>query len=325
VTDFIDKFLLRSGWGGTKTTPLAGDASGRRYWRLSRDGQAEETALLMHIPEDEAASFEAFRKIASYLTGLGLSAPAVFAADPRLGLMVIEDYGDGLVSKLAAQDAQTEKTLYLEAETVLSKLATTGAMAGLSLMTPIGMADMVRIAYEQLPADHPVQQDQRDFFAKLTQLCVWKLRGTPVTVLRDFHADNLIWLPDRDGVRRMGLLDFQDALTGPLGYDLASLVDDARRDIPPSLRQELIKRHAKTLAIGVEDLELRVDLISVQRNLRILGVFARLANEQSKIGYLAHMPRVAGHILRAVAHPELQEISPAVTRLVKAHVPEAVL
>lgn len=322
MNEFFSTFLLRSGWGGAQVTPLAGDASGRRYWRLIREGGTDDTAILMYIPKEEIQSFDAFRKIASYLTGLGLSAPAVFSADPRLGLMVIEDYGDGLVSKLAQTSAKTEADLYVHAEGVLSKLAKTGAMAGLKLMTPMGMADMVDIAYDQLPQDHPVQVDRRDFLAKLAQLCMWKLRGTPVTILRDFHADNLIWLPDRDGVRRIGLLDFQDALIGPLGYDLASLIDDARRSIPEGLRSDLIKRHAKTLSIGVEDLELRVALISVQRNLRILGIFSRLARDKGKTRYLEHMPRVAALVLRAVEHAELDHIREPVTRLVQAHVPE---
>jgi aminoglycoside/choline kinase family phosphotransferase len=132
-------------------------------------------------------------------------------------------------------------------------------------------------------------------------------------VLRDYHSPNLMWLPDRDGIKRVGILDFQDALRGPLAYDLVSLLQDARLDVPEALERELFARYCA--ARGAQNKTFSGDrfaslyaMLGAQRNSKILGIFARLAKRDGKRGYLAHIPRVARYLERDLAHPDLAEL-----------------
>jgi aminoglycoside/choline kinase family phosphotransferase len=138
-------------------------------------------------------------------------------------------------------------------------------------------------------------------------------KADPGWVLRDYHSPNLMWLPNRDGVRRVGILDFQDALVGPLAYDLVSLLQDARLDVPEALERELLARYCS--ARGAQSQHFSSDrfvslyaTLGAQRNSKILGIFARLAKRDGKRGYLAHIPRVARYLERGLAHPALAEL-----------------
>ena len=129
-------------------------------------------------------------------------------------------------------------------------------------------------------------------------------------VLRDYHSPNLIWLPEREGVKKVGILDFQDALLGPLAYDVVSLLQDARLDVPEALERELLARYCS--ARGAQNKDFSGDrfvslyaTLGAQRNSKILGIFARLAKRDGKRGYLAHIPRVARYLERDLAHPAL--------------------
>jgi aminoglycoside/choline kinase family phosphotransferase len=129
-------------------------------------------------------------------------------------------------------------------------------------------------------------------------------------VLRDYHSPNLIWLPERKGLKKVGVLDFQDGLLGPLAYDLVSLLQDARLDVPEALERELLARYCS--ARGAQNSKFSGDrfvslyaTLGAQRNSKILGIFARLAKRDGKRGYLAHIPRVARYLERDLAHPDL--------------------
>jgi aminoglycoside/choline kinase family phosphotransferase len=129
-------------------------------------------------------------------------------------------------------------------------------------------------------------------------------------VLRDFHSPNLMWLPERKGVKRVGLLDFQDALAGPTAYDLASLLQDARVDVPEALEAELLDRYcaargARDPHFSSEQFRTLYATLGAQRSCKILGIFARLAKRDGKRGYLSHLPRVARYLERNLAHPGL--------------------
>jgi aminoglycoside/choline kinase family phosphotransferase len=143
----------------------------------------------------------------------------------------------------------------------------------------------------------------------------------PTTLaLRDYHAENLIWRPEHKGARRVGLLDFQDAFVAPAGYDLASLLRDARRDVASSVANETIDYFATRTKAGPE-FRTGLACLGVQRNLRILGVFARLATTMGKPRYLAFMPRVWGHILQDIENPNLTNLKQAVMDTVPAPTP----
>lgn len=302
-----DQFLKAHGWGAATRIPLAGDASSRRYERL-RMGDAR--AVLMLAPPEDRSAFQAFLTIAAQLHGLGLSAPLVIAADASNGLMVLEDLGDRVFSTLGPDLAQP----CAAATEVLIRLAQQPQVWPLPAMTPPVMAEMTRIALPDGQAtDAALAQMQAQFTRAFT--------APLVPALRDVHAENLLWLPDRQGLARVGLLDFQDAVLAPPGYDLVSFTKDARRDIPPGIASAMTTRYAQALGLDPEDFKLTCALLSFQRNLRIIGVFRRLARDRAKPAYLAHLPRVHAHVTQALTHPALSDLAAAMRPLLPGLAP----
>jgi N-acetylmuramate 1-kinase len=166
------------------------------------------------------------------------------------------------------------------------------------------------------PALHgrPAPEALRDeYFGRWRPLLALAAKADPGWVLRDYHSPNLMWLPEREGIKRVGILDFQDALTGPLAYDLVSLLQDARLDVPEALeRDELARycaaRNAQSQHFSSDQFRALYATLGAQRNSKILGIFARLAKRDGKRGYLAHIPRVARYLERELAHPALAEL-----------------
>lgn len=311
----VERFLSTAGWDGADRAPLAGDASARRYVRLTAcDG---DRAVLMIAPPANHASLAAFRAVAAYLAGLGLSAPRILASDADAGLMLLEDFGDRLLARLARADPGAEARLYHLAAAVAERLRRAPPMAGLEVMDPETMVAMTGIAFARMR--RPDEGLEKRAAALMLPLFVRHLSGPPVTVLRDFHAENLIELPGRSGPARIGLLDFQDAVLGPAGYDLVSLADDVRRDVPDALRDALFAEAARAMGLSRDEMALRVALLGLQRNIRILGVFSRLAEDHGKPGYLAFLPRLARLVRRAAAHPELAALAGPVETLLRGH------
>ena len=316
--EVIGAFLADAGWGGARRSPLAGDASLRRYERLDRAG---DRAILMDIPPEAAEDIGVFADMTGRLRGAGYSAPAILAARPDDGLMLLEDLGDDLFARIIPGGA-AEMDLYAAAVDLLADLVGRPALAsGLPAYDrafyltetailadwylPEGTPDALRVAY-------------RDAVGGMLD----RLSGAgPVCVLRDYHALNLIWLPDRTGLARVGLLDYQGALAGHPAYDLMSLLTDARRDVDPRVAQAMEARFAT--ATGIDSAQLSADLaiLGAQRNLKILGIFARLARRDGKPGYLSLLPRVRGHLDRALAHPALAESAPVLRAVLAGATP----
>ncbi len=299
----VQIFLAQAGWGDAAQTPLAGDASARRYIRLEQSGR---TAILMQAPPEDRAGFDAFLAMTLRLRDVGLSAPDPMAAQPETGLMLLEDFGD--LSFATPDGAGLEPAQV--ATDVLIHLAHLAVEWRLPTFTPQVMAEMTSIA---LP-DHPATQTA---LATMATLFERHFERPLVPALRDFHAENLIWLPKRTGLRRVGLLDFQDAVMAPPGYDLISFTHDARRGVAPDLIASMTARYATGLNLNRQAFSTECALLIFQRNLRILGVFRRLAREREKPGYLAHLPRVYGHVAEAIRHPDLTELRTAMTPLME--------
>ncbi|OAN75179.1 hypothetical protein A8B78_16610 [Jannaschia sp. EhC01] len=287
-------FLKAAGWAEAAATPLAGDASKRRYTRLT---QGARTAIVMDAPMERPAdetSFDAFRVVATHLRGLGLSAPEEYAADRAKGLILMEDLGDLTLARLLENNPDTARVAYAATAHLLSRLKS-HPPEGLLAPDAAEMAEMTRLTFDFLP-DSDALCDA--LMAALADALVTEAPGAPVLSLRDVHAENLIWLPDREGHARVGLLDFQDALLLPDGYDLASLLDDPRREVPEAWRADLIAAHSTPS---------RIATLSLQRNLRILGIFRRLSTDFGKPAYAAFLPRTRTLIARAAdALPTLQ-------------------
>ena len=317
-------FLERAGWGGAEIRPLAGDASFRRYDRV-RLGASQ--AVLMDAPPDRE-DIAPFLAVDGLLRSVGLSAPEVLAADRELGFILLEDLGDSLFTPLA-QDRGREAEIYAAAVDLLAALHghTAAGMPALAALPPQDHAlltagldtflDWYWPAAFGRAAAADLRRDFLDRWAPLLELVRPGDRPDPgrdVLVMRDFHADNLIWLPERQGVARVGLLDFQDAVLGHPAYDLVSLLDDVRRDVAADLAGRLRDRYlaAAGLHAGSPErshFETGYAIFGAQRNIRILGVFVRLWQRDGKARYLDYLPRTWAMLDRSLRHPALAPVA----------------
>jgi aminoglycoside/choline kinase family phosphotransferase len=297
----IDAFLDRSGWSGAGRRPLAGDASDRRYWRLSL---AARRAVLMDTPAGAADDPAAFLRVAAHLASLGLSPPAVLAADADRGLILLEDLGDGLYDAHLRAHPGDEALLYLTATEVLATLQAAPPLAGIPDLSPAGWAETAGAAMGWYGAPA--------LAGPVTGAVAAALQAHPrkIMVLRDFHAGNLIWLPGRPGPARAGLLDFQTAQTGLPAYDLVSLLQDARRDVAAATQAACLRRFCDLTGRTEADLSAECAAVGALRALRILGVFTRLA-ARGKPQYLAFRPRVWRDLQRNLLHPALADLAAA--------------
>lgn len=296
----IADFIAGSEWATWDRHPLAGDASSRRYERLVK---GSETVILMDAP---ANSTRPFAEITTYLQSIGLRPPHIHAHEAKLGLMVLSDLGENDFARWLANSPAESTSLYQAAVDVLIHLSQRTAPAGLTKMTPEVGAEMVEITGE-FYAERAIP----DVIAQ-TRLALAQHAPDPDTIaLRDFHAENLIWRPQESGFNRVGLLDYQDAFIAPAGYDLASLLRDVRREIDPSLAQEMIDYYVSQTHAN-EEFHARVACLGAQRNLRILGVFARLSREMGKKRYVDLIPRVWSNLMTDLQHPALGDLKQAV-------------
>lgn len=297
----IDAFLAPAGWADAAVAPLAGDASDRRYWRLVRGA---DRAVLMDTPHGSPDDPGAFLRVAAHLAASGLSAPVVIAAAPDEGLILLEDLGDALYDAHLSHHPADETTLYLTATDALATLQSAPPLAGIPDLTADDWAGSVRQAMEWHgagPAAEPI--------AAAVAAALWAF-PRKVMILRDFHAGNLIWLPDRTGVARAGLLDFQAAQTGLPAYDLVSLLQDARRDVAAATQAACLRRFCDRTGCDAAGLSAELATAGALRALRILGVFARLSR-RGKPHYLAHLPRVWRDLQSNLAHPALAGLAAA--------------
>jgi aminoglycoside/choline kinase family phosphotransferase len=306
----ISRFLEQAGWSDAIRSPLAGDASNRRYERLNRaDGG---TAVLMDAPAERGEDVRPFLRVARILQRWSLAPPGILAEDTGAGLLLIEDLGDDLFARVLERSPEAEEELYGAALDVLVELARHDVPAGEAAYGTKLMSERAALAYEWYlhgAAGMPDPALIAEFRACVESALAALPQARPTFALRDFHAENLIWRPDRAGLSRVGLIDFQDALAAYPGYDLASLVTDARRNVPPALRAALTERFACETSRSVEQIGEAVAVLSAQRNLRILGVFARLAMLFGKPGYLKLIPRVWGYLKTDLDHPALNALS----------------
>lgn len=296
-------FIDAAGWGGTSRALLAGDASNRRYDRLTKtDGT---TAVFMDAPAEKGEDVQPFVTVAEFLIENGMSAPRILAQDTQNGFLLIEDLGDELFARLMAEEPAMIDPLYTAATDALVHLHK-AAVPDLPVCDSnwlVGMTDLAFAWYA----------DNADAFAQFDLLfrpLAQQLDAvSPVVILRDFHAENLLWLPDRMGVARVGVLDFQDALIGHPAYDLVSILQDARRDVSPRTEAKMIARYISQMGIEPDDFHNAYAVIGTQRNLRILGIFARLCLRDEKAHYVDFIPRVWGYLQRNLDHPDLKDLS----------------
>ena len=336
--DTVRRFLIANGFGTASRIRIQGDASTRSYERLVRDGASY---ILMNSPKRPdgppvrdgkpysaiahlAESVTPFMAVARALHERGFSAPKIFAADSGDGLIVLEDLGNELV--VDGEPPLPTEARYAVATDVLSSLHamklpdTLPVSPGVIYSVPRYDIDAMLIEVELLldwylpKLQAPAAPEQRaEYIALWREALQPALEAEPTWVLRDYHSPNLLWLPEREGFKRIGLLDFQDAVMGPCAYDVASLLQDARVDVPEKLELTLLTRylrarHAADPTFDAGAFARLYATMAAQRASKILGIFARLEKRDHKPQYLRHLPRVWGYLQRSLAHPALDPL-----------------
>ena len=305
----IGNFLARAGWGDATRSILADDASFRRYERLIQGGRR---VVLMDAPPPKE-DVRPFIHIDRLLRHMGLSAPEILAEDVQAGLLLLEDLGDSTYTRVLA-DGGDEATLYGLALDLL--IALHRRFEGDDTLPPydeeafLTEATLLTDWYMPAISGRETAPALRDEYRDLWRSALAEARRMPATlVLRDYHVDNMIWLPDRPGVAACGLLDFQDARLGPLTYDLVSLFEDARRDVPPALAAKFLDRYLDAFPeLDREDFAASYAIMGAQRSAKILGIFTRLDRRDGKPTYLTHIPRVWRWLEGDLAHPVLADL-----------------
>jgi len=312
----IEAFLDAAGWGGARRRLLAADASFRRYERVTRNG---ERIVLMDAPPPQE-NVQAFLRVAHRLLDLGLSAPRPHRIDTAHGLMLLDDFGDRTFTRALAEGID-ERFLYELAIDTLIALhrrwrPSIAAAAGAGAEDLLPPYDDRRLLDEAallpdwfLPAlrGAPVDDNLRESYLAAWRAVLPLARGVPeVLVLRDYHVDNLMLLDGRDGIAACGLLDFQDAVIGPVAYDVVSLLEDARRDISSQIVTDMLARYLAAFPeLNAAAFRLSYTVLGVQRAAKIVGIFTRLSWRDGKPQYLHHVPRVWRLIEAGLTHPGL--------------------
>ncbi|MFN4281687.1 MAG: aminoglycoside phosphotransferase family protein [Alphaproteobacteria bacterium] len=317
----IAGFLAKCGWADAARDKLPGDASFRRYERLTLDGRR---AMLMDAPPPKE-DVRPFLRVARHLTKLGFSAPHVFEADEANGLLLLEDLGDDTFTRLLAKGAD-ERALYELAVDTLIGLHLVPIDKVLPLSTPpydeAKLLEEARLLTDWfMPAmDIAPTPDALAAYAAAWREAFAALDRQPYTlVLRDYHVDNLMRLPARAGIAACGLLDFQDALVGPTAYDFVSLLEDARRDLAPGLAEAMTARYLAAFPqLDRDAFAAACAVLAAQRNAKIVGIFTRLSRRDGKHHYLGHVPRVWRLLQHDLTHPALAGVRAWMDRHVPA-------
>ncbi len=335
----IRTFLERAGFGRAARRRIQGDASTRSYERLALQGKS---FMFMNSPRRpdgppvrDGKPYSAIAHLAESVTpfvamalGLrehGFSAPTILAADREAGLLVIEDLGNELV--VAGDPPAPIEERYAAAADLLAALHrlplsdVLNVDPGVEYRLPRYDLEALLIEVELLidwylpKLDAAISGTKRDAYAALWRDALSPaIEAAPTWVLRDFHSPNLLWLPNREGVARIGLLDFQDAVMGPAAYDLASLLQDARVDVPEALEIALLSRYTRArlgrdAGFDASGFARAYATLAAQRASKILGIFARLERRDGKPQYLRHLPRVWAYLQRSLAHPALAPLN----------------
>lgn len=315
----ILEFLNKEGWQNAIRHKIPGDASARRYERLKKaDGYQ---AILMDAPPPKE-DVKPFIDIAELLLKNQLHAPKILAKDTQEGFLILEDLGDNSFTRILAGNSpisqeSDEQTLYLAAIDVLIELhkyPPPQSIPAYSYELLMREAKLLTEWYLPLAIREKSAQYNEEYEALWDELFQHETLQQSVIVLRDYHADNLMWLPEAKGTQRVGLLDFQDAVIGSPAYDILSLLEDARRDVRSETVNTCIDHYLKAVPqIDEEQFKTAYAILAAQRNCKIIGIFARLAIRDQKMRYLEYIPRVWGHLERDLTHPAVKKLRDWIT------------
>ncbi len=335
----VRDFIAAAGWGDAMATYLQGDASSRTYTRLHR---ANESAVLMDAPTQPdgppvrkgkpysadahlAEDINPFVAVADALRMHGFATPEIYACDLPRGLLLMQDFGGNVLGDMV-RSGDDMAPLWRAAVDVLLDLRTTPVPASLPARDQVAHTlptydlgaleielSLLPDWYWPLVNGSSMSATLHDTFTKAWRPVLDRLLAlAPAWVLRDYHSPNLMWLDGGSGTHQIGLLDFQDAVRGPAAYDLVSLLQDARIDVPAALETELLQHYCTRAdadpAFDQSAFAFAYAALGAQRNTKILGIFARLAKRDGKPGYLRHLPRIWSYLERDLMHPELTDL-----------------
>ena len=300
------EFLEKAGWDGAEVLPLAGDASFRRYFRVRRGGRS---AVLMDAPPPHEDP-RPFLSVGSWLVERGFGAPRIIAADLARGLVLLEDFGDARMREAADAEPGRTRSLYEAAVDVLVDLHKHPAGPLEAYDRAVLHREAALLTEWYCPA-LGLHVDEDGYRAAWDGVFEHALTAEPVTVLRDYHAENLMLV-----VGRMWLLDFQDALAGHPGYDVISMLQDARRDVEPGMEEAMLGRYRQATGAG-DDFMRAYHVLGAQRNAKVIGIFTRLWKRDGKPRYPGLCPRVWGYLERDLG----AEVLGPVTRWFDANIP----
>jgi aminoglycoside/choline kinase family phosphotransferase len=302
---YAHDFLATCGWQGADILPLAGDASFRRYFRVV---EGNRSAVLMDAPPPHEDP-RPFVAVAEWLASVGLSAPEILARDLDRGLLLLGDFGDWRLREWLDDNPAAERELYQVATDVLVHLHRHAPMPGLPVHGLDQWLEELKLFTDWYCPAVGLDVDAQAYADAWVQVLA-PVAGDglgPVTVLRDYHAENIMLVEGRGGVAHLGLLDFQDALSGHPAYDLASVLEDARRDVPLEIERAMIDRYIAATGYG-KAFETAYWALAAQRNTRILGVFTRLWKRDDKPHYRRFQPRMWGLLERDLAQPGIEPV-----------------
>jgi N-acetylmuramate 1-kinase len=293
-------FLGTSGWQGAQIAPLAGDASFRRYFRVE-DGARKAVLMDAPPPHEDPRPFIA-------MVSHGFAAPQILASDLDQGMLLIEDFGARRMREAVDADRSIEFDVYR---------GVTDLLVALHKHTPPPLEthgldrflEEVGLFPEWYAPFAGLDIDTESYAAawRAVLLPVCDALTAPVLELRDYHAENVMLIDGAAGQARFGLLDFQDALQGHPAYDLASMLQDARRDVPPVVERAMLERYLQATGAG-DAFETAYWVLAAQRNTRILGLFVRLWKRDNKPLYTRFQPRMWGLLERDFEHPALAPV-----------------
>ena len=335
----VRDFMAAAGWGDAMVTYLQGDASSRTYTRLHR---ANDSAVLMDAPPQPdgppvhkgkpyssvahlAEDVRPFVAVADALRTRGFATPEIFACDLPRGLLLMQDFGGNILGDMVRSGhdmaplwrAAVDVLLALRATPVPTSLPVRDQSAHALPTYDLGALEielsLLPDWYWPLVNGSPMPGPLHDAYTEAWRPVLDRLLALPPAwVLRDYHSPNLMWFDGGSRSPRIGLLDFQDAVRGPAAYDLVSLLQDARIDVPATLEAELLEHYCKRAIAGPTfdraEFTFAYAALGAQRNTKILGIFARLAKRDGKPGYLQHLPRIWSYLERDLAHPELADL-----------------
>lgn len=306
--NLLSAFLEKNHIADYKIDKIAGDASFRHYFRTTlNDGRS---FIIMDAPP-EHENIHPFCELAEFLTKNNFSAPKIFASDFENGFLLLEDFGDDSYRKVLEQNNNVEENLYEQAIDLLIRLYNITPPQDLPIYDQNLLLKEVMLFIDwYLPniLKKPASEKQVEQFKEIWSNLFSKLSAPQVLTLRDYHADNLMVLKNKSGACSVGLLDFQDAVIGVPAYDVVSLLTDARRDVSKNLQEKMLRYFLQKSNCNKQQFLLDYQILSLQRNIKIIGIFSRLAVRDGKKQYLNFLPRVFGYVNSAPQNNQLREI-----------------